>query len=198
MGNPIPVEVNGETFYVCCEGCLPKAKAKPQFYLSKVKEEVKKLEQKQAPQQLPSSSLVTPTPDKVAHDDNLEKTRMLTEGRDIASKIASSETVKNQFFEKMNNMSSSELKIYVASLKEIQNKMKDKTPIAPGNEEPKIDSSKQKTCPVNGELLGSMGKPIGVKAKGQTIYVCCKGCVKEVEDNPEKYLETVKQQIKEN
>jgi hypothetical protein len=43
-----------------------------------------------------------------------------------------------------------------------------------------------------------MGKPIGVKAKGQTIYVCCKGCVKEVEDNPEKYLETVKQQIKEN
>ncbi len=31
----------------------------------------------------------------------------------------------------------------------------------------------QKTCPVTGEALGSMGAPVPVTVKGQTIYVCC-------------------------
>ena len=35
----------------------------------------------------------------------------------------------------------------------------------------------QKTCPVTGQPLGSMGAPVPVTVNGQTIYLCCEGCV---------------------
>ena len=41
----------------------------------------------------------------------------------------------------------------------------------------------QRTCPVTGDLLGSMGKPIKVNVNGRSIFVCCQGCVAEVRDN---------------
>ena len=46
----------------------------------------------------------------------------------------------------------------------------------------------QKICPVTEEPLGSMGTPIQVDVKDQTVWVCCKGCVEEVKENPDKYL----------
>jgi YHS domain-containing protein len=49
----------------------------------------------------------------------------------------------------------------------------------------------QKTCPVTGDSLDSMGTPIPVKVKGQTIYVCCKSCVAKVQRNPDKYVAKV-------
>ena len=50
----------------------------------------------------------------------------------------------------------------------------------------------QKLCPVTGEPLDSMGGAIPVNANGETVYVCCQGCVKAVNTNPEKYLATVR------
>lgn len=38
----------------------------------------------------------------------------------------------------------------------------------------------QRTCPVTGDLLGSMGKPIKVSVNGRSVFVCCQGCVDEV------------------
>jgi hypothetical protein len=49
----------------------------------------------------------------------------------------------------------------------------------------------QKTCPVTGDELGSMGQPRAVTVKGQTIYVCCKGCVQQVQNDPDLYLQKV-------
>ena len=49
----------------------------------------------------------------------------------------------------------------------------------------------QKTCPVTDEALGSMGPPIPVTVKGQTIFVCCQGCVAEVQGDPDVYLAKV-------
>jgi hypothetical protein len=49
----------------------------------------------------------------------------------------------------------------------------------------------QIACPVTGEPLGTMGTPIPVTVKGQTIYVCCKGCVAKVQANPDFYLQKV-------
>jgi hypothetical protein len=46
----------------------------------------------------------------------------------------------------------------------------------------------QKTCPVTGQALGSMGPPVPVTVKGQTIYVCCQGCVATVQGDPDTYL----------
>jgi len=55
-----------------------------------------------------------------------------------------------------------------------------------------LSSVGQKFCPVTGEPLDSMGGAIPVTAMGETIYVCCKGCVKSVNKNPEKYLAIVR------
>ena len=49
----------------------------------------------------------------------------------------------------------------------------------------------QKTCPVTGEALGSMGAPIPVTVEGQTIYVCCRGCATRVQRDPATYLQKV-------
>jgi hypothetical protein len=43
---------------------------------------------------------------------------------------------------------------------------------------------KQLVCPVSGENLGSMGVPVKVTAAGRTFFLCCKGCNKDVQDDP--------------
>lgn len=52
-----------------------------------------------------------------------------------------------------------------------------------------IDLKTQTTCPV-------MNKPIDkalyVDHNGQRIYVCCKGCIAEIQKNPEKYIKKLK------
>jgi membrane fusion protein, copper/silver efflux system len=47
----------------------------------------------------------------------------------------------------------------------------------------------QRLCPVQPDTaLGSMGPPIKMTVKGQTVFVCCKGCVDEVTGNPDEML----------
>lgn len=46
----------------------------------------------------------------------------------------------------------------------------------------------QAICPVTGAKLGSMGEPVAVQAAGQTVYLCCVGCEKAIEREPEKYV----------
>ena len=43
-------------------------------------------------------------------------------------------------------------------------------------------------CLVSDEELDSMGGPITRVHEGQEIKFCCKGCVKDFDDDPEKYL----------
>ena len=47
---------------------------------------------------------------------------------------------------------------------------------------------KQKTCPVTGEALGSMGEPVKVVVKGQTVFLCCAGCEAAIKKDADKYL----------
>lgn len=53
----------------------------------------------------------------------------------------------------------------------------------------------QKSCPVTGEALGSMGDPIRVRTHDQTVWVCCESCVAAVKDDPDKYFEQVQNEI---
>jgi hypothetical protein len=48
--------------------------------------------------------------------------------------------------------------------------------------------AQQKTCPVMGAALGSMGDPIKLLVGNQPVYLCCKGCVGKVRQNPDYYL----------
>ena len=46
----------------------------------------------------------------------------------------------------------------------------------------------QKTCPVMDEPLGSMGAPIKLLVGDKPLFLCCKGCIKKVQAQPEQYL----------
>jgi len=47
---------------------------------------------------------------------------------------------------------------------------------------------KQKICPVTGEPLGPMGKPVKVEVKGRTVFLCCAGCEEDLKKEPDKHL----------
>jgi YHS domain-containing protein len=48
------------------------------------------------------------------------------------------------------------------------------------------------TCPVSGEKLGEMGKPFTFTYKDQEVKLCCKGCKKDFDKDPEKYLKLIR------
>jgi hypothetical protein len=53
-------------------------------------------------------------------------------------------------------------------------------------------AEKQKLCPVTGEALGSMGKPVKITVKGQTVFLCCAGCEGKIRKDPDTYLAKMK------
>ena len=46
-------------------------------------------------------------------------------------------------------------------------------------------------CPVSGEPLGSMGKPVEMVVGNTLIKLCCKGCAKKVAKNPASMIKMV-------
>ncbi len=52
-------------------------------------------------------------------------------------------------------------------------------------------------CVVSGAKLGSMGEPYEYKHDGRRILLCCAGCVRAIENNPEKYLKKLDEAAKE-
>lgn len=52
----------------------------------------------------------------------------------------------------------------------------------------------QEWCVVNSdERLGSMGPPLKLDIKGQPVFVCCKGCKRKAEADPDKTLAKVEE-----
>jgi YHS domain-containing protein len=43
-------------------------------------------------------------------------------------------------------------------------------------------------CLVTGEKLGGMGEPVKVEYQGQEFKFCCKGCIKQFNKEPEKFV----------
>jgi hypothetical protein len=48
--------------------------------------------------------------------------------------------------------------------------------------------ARQKTCPVMGAPLGSMGAPVRIVVGGRTVFLCCKHCEPTLRQSPAKYL----------
>ncbi len=49
----------------------------------------------------------------------------------------------------------------------------------------------QKTCPVSGDPLGSMGAPFKMTVKGRDFFLCCDKCKAEVNKDPDGILKKV-------
>ena len=52
----------------------------------------------------------------------------------------------------------------------------------------RLAAEKQHMCPVSGEMLGTMGAPLKVTAKGQDVWLCCEGCKDKLLENPDEYF----------
>lgn len=50
----------------------------------------------------------------------------------------------------------------------------------------------QHTCPVSGEILGTMDAPEKVDVNGKSIWICCGGCKAKLLAVPENYLVKLK------
>jgi YHS domain-containing protein len=48
-----------------------------------------------------------------------------------------------------------------------------------------------KTCIISGDKLGEMGDPFVYAYKGREIKFCCKGCLKDFNKDPAKYLKLI-------
>jgi len=69
---------------------------------------------------------------------------------------------------------------------------KTKTELAKLSPEDASAAERQNSCPVTGELLGSMGSPKKVDVRGHSVWICCDGCREELLANPDKYLAKLK------
>ena len=49
------------------------------------------------------------------------------------------------------------------------------------------------TCPVSGDKLGEMGKPLIFVYQGQQIKLCCGGCKKDFDKDPAKYIKKIRE-----
>ncbi|HQU43688.1 MAG TPA: heavy metal-binding domain-containing protein, partial [Pirellulales bacterium] len=56
----------------------------------------------------------------------------------------------------------------------------------------RASAERQKHCPITGMPLGSMGTPVKIGLKGQTVWLCCAGCELEATEHPGKTLEKLK------
>ncbi len=56
-------------------------------------------------------------------------------------------------------------------------------------DQPAID--RQKNCPVLGTALGEHGKPIKLSVNGHSLFVCCRGCIEKVLQQPDAYFQKV-------
>ena len=46
----------------------------------------------------------------------------------------------------------------------------------------------QRICPVTGVALGSMGVPVKITLRGQTVFLCCEGCIGKAKRSPDEML----------
>jgi hypothetical protein len=51
-----------------------------------------------------------------------------------------------------------------------------------------------KTCVVSGDKLGEMGDPYVYKYKDREIKFCCKGCLKDFNKDPKKYVKKIEEE----
>lgn len=55
-------------------------------------------------------------------------------------------------------------------------------------EEDRASAEKQHMCPVSDQMLGTMGAPIKLTLNDQEVWICCNGCRKKAEADPETIL----------
>lgn len=170
MGSPIKVNVKGQDVFVCCKGCVTALQENPQKYLAKLSNPPPTKSTKADAQAIAFQKKCPVMDEPLGSMGAPIKVRV--KGRDVflcckgCVKLLKKDPAK-----------------YLAML-----------PSPKPAKATKADAAaiaKQKNCPVMEESLNAMGGPWKVYAKGQPLFVCCKGCIKKIQKNPDFYLAKV-------
>lgn len=65
------------------------------------------------------------------------------------------------------------------------------------DKKPAPTPDKLTTCPVSGDKLGEMGKPLVFEYKGREVKLCCPDCKKDFDKEPAKYMKKIEAADKE-
>ena len=173
MGEPVAVEVGGQTVYVCCAGCINALKADPAKY------GVAQAQLKVAPATEADAAAIALQKTCPVMDEPLGSMGAPLKVTGLARDVFLCCKGCVKFLER-------EPQKYLAKL-----------PPAPGATKPqvvkatKVDepfAAAQQTCPVMDEPLGAMGGPWKTVVEGKIVYLCCPGCAKKLHADPQLYL----------
>lgn len=172
MGAPPRVRVGDQDVYVCCAGCTNALKANPEVHLAKLTQPAL-VKATQADGAAIAHQKICPVMDEPLHAMG-GPWKTTVQGRDVF--LCCKGCLK--FIQK-------EPQRYLA-------KLPDPLP-AKATRADAAAIARQRICPIMDEPLKSMGVPWKVTVKGQPVYVCCKGCIKKVQQSPEQVLRKVAQ-----
>lgn len=173
MGRPVKSLVNGKPVYVCCKGCTSALKANPKKYLARLAS--------LKPQPIRATKADTAA---IAHQKVCPVMQEKLGSMGVPWKV---------------NVNGRDVYLCCKGcIKFIQKNPKKyltKIPAPLPVKAAKADAAavaRQKLCPVMDEKLNAMGGPWKVVVKGRPIFVCCKGCIKKVQQNPDFYIAKTK------
>ncbi len=181
MGDPIPVTVDGETIYVCCAGCVEKVRANFAEYQQKLNPSPEltfspatqadvdaiKLQQVCPVTDAPLGSMGTPL--KVT---GLAREVFLC----CQGCVERFKSNPDEYLVKLPPLPTAKPEVTKATAADAK------------------FVAAQMTCPVMEEPLDSMGGPYRTVVDGKVVYLCCPGCAKLLQAEPEKYLTELKAQ----
>lgn len=192
MGDPVAVDVNGKTVYVCCSGCVTPIQSNPAKFASGRLEVVVTtateadaalivkqgrcpvMDESLGSMGTPIKAMVGDKPIFLCCKGCVKKIQAepakylaLVYGEGVGSGgVGSVPMGTEQVREGIFNLSAADAPFVAA----------------------------QKRCPVMDEPLDAMGGPYKVDADGKAIYICCPGCAKKIAAEPQKYLAVLESQ----
>jgi YHS domain-containing protein len=187
MGDPVMVEANGRTLYLCCAGCVKAVKANPTKYAAgrieitvtsaTVADAAAIAQQKVCPvMDEPLGSMGQPV--KVMVGD--KAIYLCCKGCIKKVKAEPAKYVDAVYGDSLAVSGDASLPAGTERVREGVYKVS------------KVDEpfiAAQKNCPVMEDSLHAMGGPLRVEVEGRAIYICCAGCAKLIIANPKKYFD---------
>jgi YHS domain-containing protein len=189
MGQPVAVDVNGQTVYACCNGCVNAIQSDPAKYAAG-RPEITITTSTAADVAAIAAQKVCPvmdeplggmgTPIKVMVGDKpiflcckgcIKKIQ--AEPAKYLAMVYGGQSQQSAIAEAGQPVRPNVFKVTAADAPYV---------------------AAQKKCPVMDEPLDGMGGPYRVNAKGKAIYICCPGCAKKIAAEPQKYLDILAQQ----
>lgn len=209
MGDPIAVPIGEKAVYVCCQGCVAAVQNEPAKYLAMVTGDGGSVS--------PGDDQVRPGVFKVSAEDRpfiaAQKTcpvmdeplggmgepyKVHAAGKAIyiccpgcAKKIAADPERYLEILSKQ-GVTPPALKTEVASVPSAGEQVRPGVFKVTAADAPFVAA--QKLCPVMDEPLDGMGGPYRAVVDGHAVYLCCPGCAKKLQANPQPYLQKLASQ----